>query len=192
MATDDIRQLDRSSSKRAFSPAVGRAFREDDDGGRIAYVYSRFTAPRSSQAASTSLFLRSSAADRGCSKSSSIAGRAKRSRTAVASRSPIWCFRRAMRTASRYPRGEVGPSREHIVALPLERSRPRLLEIVVDRGSVEAFANGGRVALTDLVFPPRDADRVAVFAQQRRATLSGLTATQLRAGDDTTDDSTPR
>ncbi|MBR8419575.1 GH32 C-terminal domain-containing protein [Burkholderia dolosa] len=89
-------------------------------------------------------------------------------------------------------RSEVGPSREHVVALPLERSRPRLLEIVVDLGSGEAFANGGRVAFTHLKFPPRDADRVAVFAQRGRATFSGLTVAQLRAGDDTIDDSTPR
>ncbi|KML59574.1 levanase [Burkholderia cepacia] len=75
-------------------------------------------------------------------------------------------------------------SREHIVDLPLERGQLRL-EIVVDRGSVEVFANGGRVALTDLVFPPLDADGVAVFAEQGRATFSGLTVTQLEAGSDT-------
>lgn len=74
-------------------------------------------------------------------------------------------------------------SREHIVDLPLERGQLRL-EIVVDRGSVEVFANGGRVALTDLIFPPRDADRVAVFAEQGRATFAGLTVTQLQTGDD--------
>ncbi|WP_438876541.1 GH32 C-terminal domain-containing protein, partial [Bacillus cereus group sp. BC55] len=71
----------------------------------------------------------------------------------------------------------------HIVDLPLEHGQLRL-EIVVDRGSVEVFANGGRVALTDLIFPPRDADRVAVFAEHGRATFSGLTVTQLEAGSD--------
>lgn len=74
-------------------------------------------------------------------------------------------------------------SREHIVNLPLEHGQLRL-EIVVDRGSVEVFANGGRVALTDLIFPPLDADRIAVFAEQGRATFSGLTVTQLEAGGD--------
>ncbi|WP_321785465.1 glycoside hydrolase family 32 protein [Burkholderia pyrrocinia] len=69
-------------------------------------------------------------------------------------------------------------SREHIVDLPLEHGQLRL-EIVVDRGSVEVFANGGRVALTDLIFPPLDADRVAVFAEHGRATFSGLTVTRL-------------
>ncbi|AXF23653.1 levanase [Burkholderia pyrrocinia] len=75
-------------------------------------------------------------------------------------------------------------SREHIVDLPLERGQLRL-EIVVDRGSVEVFANGGRVALTDLIFPPLDADRIAVFAEHGRATFSGLTVTQLDARGET-------
>ncbi|MCA7999947.1 glycoside hydrolase family 32 protein [Burkholderia metallica] len=74
-------------------------------------------------------------------------------------------------------------SREHIVDLPLEHGQLRL-DIVVDRGSVEVFANGGRVTLTDLIFPPLDADRVAVFAEHGRATFSGLTVTQLEAGGD--------
>jgi levanbiose-producing levanase len=95
-----------------------------------------------------------------------------------------------LRTSFAFSGAPVGPSREQIVVLALERGRPRLLEIVVDRGSVEAFANGGRIAFTDLKFPPRDADRVAVFAQRGRATLSGLTVAQLRADDDTTDDTT--
>ncbi|KUY91831.1 levanase [Burkholderia territorii] len=73
-------------------------------------------------------------------------------------------------------------SREHIVDLPLEHGQLRL-EIVVDRGSVEVFANGGRVALTDLIFPPLDADRVAVFAEHGSATFSGLTVTQLHGPD---------
>ncbi|AOI64091.1 levanase [Burkholderia territorii] len=73
-------------------------------------------------------------------------------------------------------------SREHIVDLPLEHGQLRL-EIVVDRGSVEVFANGGRVVLTDLIFPPLDADRVAVFAEHGSATFSGLTVTQLHGPD---------
>jgi len=82
-------------------------------------------------------------------------------------------------------------SREHIVDLPLEHGRLQL-EIVVDRGSVEVFANGGRVALTDLIFPPREADRVAVFAEHGGATFSGLTVTQLDAGDAPRDDCASR
>ncbi|VWC21974.1 levanase [Burkholderia latens] len=72
-------------------------------------------------------------------------------------------------------------SREHIVELPLEHGRLQL-EIVVDRGSVEVFANGGRTVLTDLIFPPPNAGRVAVFAEHGSATFSGLTVTQLDGG----------
>ncbi|KVR64559.1 levanase [Burkholderia vietnamiensis] len=73
-------------------------------------------------------------------------------------------------------------SRQHIVALPLENGLLRL-DIIVDRGSVEVFANGGRTVLTDVVFPPADADRVSVFAERGTATFSGLTVTPLGAHD---------
>ncbi|AJY38045.1 hypothetical protein BW21_6286 (plasmid) [Burkholderia humptydooensis] len=58
------------------------------------------------------------------------------------------------------------------------------LEIVVDRGSVEVFAGGGRTAITDLIFPPLAADRIAVFAEHGSATFGGLTVTNLAAQDD--------
>ncbi|HKT65102.1 MAG TPA: glycoside hydrolase family 32 protein [Burkholderia sp.] len=82
-------------------------------------------------------------------------------------------------------------SREHIVDLPLDNGRLPL-EIVVDRGSVEVFANGGRAVLTDLILAPRDADRVAVFAEHGSATFSGLTVTQLDARDAAPDDCAAR
>ncbi|MBN3790678.1 glycoside hydrolase family 32 protein [Burkholderia sp. Ac-20353] len=75
-------------------------------------------------------------------------------------------------------------SRQHIVNLPLQDGRLPL-EIVVDRGSVEVFAGGGRTAITDLIFPPGDADRIAVFAEHGGATFGGLTVTQLAGPDDT-------
>ncbi|SAK49814.1 glycoside hydrolase family 32 protein [Caballeronia ptereochthonis] len=75
-------------------------------------------------------------------------------------------------------------SKQHIVNLPLEHGRLKL-EIIVDRGSIEVFANGGRVALTDLIFPPRDADRIAVFSEGGSATFGELTVTRLAdSGDD--------
>jgi levanbiose-producing levanase len=66
--------------------------------------------------------------------------------------------------------------------LPLDNGLLRL-DIIVDRGSVEVFANGGRTVLTDVVFPPADADRVSVFAERGTATFSGLTVTPLGARD---------
>lgn len=71
-------------------------------------------------------------------------------------------------------------SQRHIVNLPLENGRLPL-EIVVDRGSVEVFANGGRAAITDLIFPPRSADRIALFAANGSATFDHLTVTTLDA-----------
>uniref|UniRef100_UPI00016A2EEA GH32 C-terminal domain-containing protein n=1 Tax=Burkholderia ubonensis TaxID=101571 RepID=UPI00016A2EEA len=74
-------------------------------------------------------------------------------------------------------------SRQHIVNLPLQNGRLPL-EIVVDRGSVEVFAGHGRTAITDLIFPPGAADRVAVFAEHGGATFGGLTVTNLAGPDD--------
>ncbi|MGU7780862.1 glycoside hydrolase family 32 protein [Burkholderia sp. PU8-34] len=74
-------------------------------------------------------------------------------------------------------------SQQHIVNLPLQNGRLPL-EIVVDRGSVEVFAGGGRTAITDLVFPPLAADRIAVFAEHGSATFGGLTVTNLAGQDD--------
>ncbi len=39
------------------------------------------------------------------------------------------------------------------------------LDVVVDRISVEVFADGGRVTMTNLVFPPPDADGVEFYSQ---------------------------
>jgi levanbiose-producing levanase len=69
-------------------------------------------------------------------------------------------------------------SKQHIVHLPLQNGHLRL-EIVVDRGSVEVFAGDGRTTITDLIFPPQDADRIAVFAEHGSATFGGLTVTNL-------------
>ncbi|RQS76779.1 glycoside hydrolase family 32 protein [Burkholderia sp. Bp8963] len=74
-------------------------------------------------------------------------------------------------------------SQQHIVNLPLQDGRLPL-EIVVDRGSVEVFAGGARTAITDLIFPPGDADRIALFAEHGSATFGGLTVTQLAGPDD--------
>lgn len=90
-------------------------------------------------------------------------------------------------TLDRSQSGESGFSnafsQRHVANVPLEHGQLKL-EIVVDRGSVEVFANGGRVALTDLIFPPGDADRIALFAEDGSATFSGLTVTRLEGPDE--------
>lgn len=66
----------------------------------------------------------------------------------------------------------------HIVHLPLVDGKLQL-NIVVDRSSVEVFAQHGRVAITDLVFPSCSDDRVAVFAQGGTATFDQIEVTNL-------------
>ena len=73
-------------------------------------------------------------------------------------------------------------SQRHIANLPLEHGKLRL-EIIVDRSSVEVFANGGRIVLTDLVFPNRDADRIALFSEDGNALFSELSVTSLQSID---------
>ena len=49
------------------------------------------------------------------------------------------------------------------VAAPLARARPTDLRLIVDRSSVEAFAQSGTLAMTELIFPPTTMNRVEVF-----------------------------
>lgn len=53
------------------------------------------------------------------------------------------------------------------------------LHIYVDRSSVEVFANGGRVAITDQVFPRQDSNKVQLFSTGGRAELRELKIWQL-------------
>jgi sucrose-6-phosphate hydrolase SacC (GH32 family) len=46
---------------------------------------------------------------------------------------------------------------------PLAPSRPYNLRFIVDRSSVEAFAQNGTIAMTDLIFPPSANSRMEVF-----------------------------
>lgn len=66
----------------------------------------------------------------------------------------------------------------HSAPLPLDG--PLDLEIWVDSSSVEVFAEGGRVALTDLVFPDLTSDGVKVFAENGTARVSYLAASPVK------------
>nr|QEP49748.1 exolevanase [Gluconacetobacter diazotrophicus]QEP49749.1 exolevanase [Gluconacetobacter diazotrophicus] len=48
------------------------------------------------------------------------------------------------------------------------------LHLVVDRASVELFANDGVLRMTDLIFPPAGSDRISLFAERGGATIHGL------------------
>lgn len=52
------------------------------------------------------------------------------------------------------------------------------LTIFVDRCSVEVFAQGGQVTMTELIFPANTSTEVALYAIGGRATLTSLSVTQ--------------
>jgi sucrose-6-phosphate hydrolase SacC (GH32 family) len=49
---------------------------------------------------------------------------------------------------------------------PLVETRPYDLKIVVDRSSVEAYAQNGTIAMTNLIFPTSDRSRVAILSKR--------------------------
>jgi sucrose-6-phosphate hydrolase SacC (GH32 family) len=58
------------------------------------------------------------------------------------------------------------------VAAPLRLNSPKLqLEILADRNSVEVFADGGHVVLTNLVFPEQDAYDLETVSTDRGTTV---------------------
>jgi fructan beta-fructosidase len=70
-------------------------------------------------------------------------------------------------------------SKAHIVDLPLHDGGLHL-QVVIDRNSAEVFADHGRTAITDLIFPALDDDRVRVFAEGGDATFSDIAITSPR------------
>ncbi|MPW21317.1 glycoside hydrolase family 32 protein [Paraburkholderia sp. CNPSo 3157] len=70
-------------------------------------------------------------------------------------------------------------SKAHVVDLPLHDGGLHL-QVVIDRNSVEVFADHGRMAITDLIFPALDDDRVRVFAEGGDATFSDIAITSPR------------
>jgi len=48
-------------------------------------------------------------------------------------------------------------------------SRPYDLRVVVDRSSIEAYAQGGTIAMTDLIFPASQSSRIVVFSASGKA-----------------------
>lgn len=66
----------------------------------------------------------------------------------------------------------------HTALLPARGGRVRL-QVVVDRSSVEVFGNDGEATITDLVYPGRGSDGVALFAEGGRATVTSLEVRRL-------------
>jgi fructan beta-fructosidase len=47
---------------------------------------------------------------------------------------------------------------------PIVASRPYHIRLVIDRSSIEAYAQGGTIAMTNLIFPTSPTTRVAPFS----------------------------
>jgi fructan beta-fructosidase len=80
--------------------------------------------------------------------------------------------------------GDVGFSKDFPARTeaPLDLNENTLrLDVVVDRDSVEVFADGGRVTMTNLVFPPWEADGLQFFANGGKAGMPTGTLWKLRS-----------
>ncbi len=64
---------------------------------------------------------------------------------------------------------------------PLKIAGVLRLRVLVDRCSVEVFADGGRIAMTSLVFPPTDASGVEAYASGGRPGPSSATLWSLKS-----------
>jgi levanase len=61
------------------------------------------------------------------------------------------------------------------------RSGMVTLRVLVDRSSVEVFANDGRVTITDQIFPDRSSQAVQVFSDGGRVRLQKITIWKLKS-----------
>jgi fructan beta-fructosidase len=75
--------------------------------------------------------------------------------------------------SSQFPSVEFAPLKLH--------SGMVTLRVLVDRSSVEVFANDGRVTITDQVFPDRSSQAVQVFSDGGRAQLQKITIWKLKS-----------
>lgn len=68
---------------------------------------------------------------------------------------------------------DVGPGFQLRTVAPLASTRSYTLHVVVDRSSVEAFAQNGTIAMTDLIFPTTQKNRVEVFSSGKASLRLG-------------------
>lgn len=64
---------------------------------------------------------------------------------------------------------------------PLAAGRSFDLTLVVDRSSVEAYAQDGTIAMTDLIFPASDRSRVELFSKSGKPVAAKASAWKLRS-----------
>lgn len=64
---------------------------------------------------------------------------------------------------------------------PLIEGRPYSLKLVVDRSSIEAYAQDGTIAMTDLIFPPSQANKAVLFSTNGGAVAAKGDSWELRS-----------
>mgnify|MGYP003373590238 CR=1 FL=1 len=62
---------------------------------------------------------------------------------------------------------------------PLEQTRSHRIRVFTDRSSVELFVDGGRVAMTNLVFPTKPYNTLRFFSEGSKARVDGATVYRL-------------
>jgi sucrose-6-phosphate hydrolase SacC (GH32 family) len=65
--------------------------------------------------------------------------------------------------------GNVSPDFPARTLAPLVTSRPFNVKVIVDRSSIEAFAQNGTIAMTNLIFPPSQSSKLVLFPATRKA-----------------------
>lgn len=64
---------------------------------------------------------------------------------------------------------EISPDFLVRTTAPLSAGRPYDLKLIVDRSSVEAFAQNGTIAMTNLIFPPASNNSIQLFPQEAKS-----------------------
>ena len=62
---------------------------------------------------------------------------------------------------------------------PMSVKGPHRMKILYDLTSLEVFIDGGRVAMTNLVFPNEPYDRLEAYSDEGRFSIGKLTVTAL-------------
>lgn len=64
---------------------------------------------------------------------------------------------------------EVAPGFPAKTSAPLVKERPYDLQLIIDRSSVEAYAQDGTIAMTDLIYPPSQGNHIEVFSSHGKS-----------------------
>lgn len=94
----------------------------------------------------------------------------------------VYDMKKQTLTVDRSRSGQTGFSprfsHEHSVSVPAPAGEVSL-HVIVDRNSVEVLSRNGSVVMTDLVFPPADAERVMTFSENGMTEFSHMKVTLL-------------